>query len=901
MNEELKLCIQEIFERRTSDGAVIDITKLVLLWDSLETSEGFFEVQQGPYPAGHGKKHIEQVLKNLTVLLKGFELPQFNKNQLSELFAATMIHDIGMIKTLQKGAYAIKARESHAEYRVIYNLSYNSLRRVGFDDNEINRIVTIASAHAGDNKESSEEKIENVKRIMIIPGKSHLFKSVALLRLSDYCDIGRERLIKPVDKIKWNKVQIEHLKKHLLISKTMDHNRITFETPPIALQVDIPLLEQFSILRTVHEEAKDHIGLLKESQPDQALWEVTPLDEEMFGQIYPRSKGLFTEQLKRAMKDWKKNGNGAAMPVHITGHSLYARFVADAEGLNRYFLDGLSSPEKNSINMKCLLIDPSVENQQVCEVYDAQRGSQDPKEKERSILPSYNEDWVINTSANADNKENDNSLGDINRSLKTLSVWKNKVRGGSSLEVRLTTRLMYSSVMRLGNRIIVTPYRKGGLFGASLALVLTKRSPLFESYLKEFEGSWESAMETRLAVHKYGDPLSAGNPLIRRLHNVNQATKIPPLDYERFLLTGHADRIQKIIDGGIPIPPLEVEIQPSEECDFKCVHCIGRHLSPKHEEASILRDYDLQSLLEYNVDGFIIERFRISGLFGDPLSKSARETTLNFIKSVKECNIKSEEENRDAEKRKVILLTNGLALGEENVQAAMNDVACLHVSLDAGTKDTFAILKRYDARFYDNILNNVRNLCDKKRNNELTAQIGLGFVITQQNAHEVRKMIKVGERLAVDFVRFKADLRGPNSISWRTWREAEKMIQKEIAEERDMDIILTNVASYHYRAPVTDQCWVQRLTCTVGPDGCVYPCDHLTACDKSVSLGNLREKTFKEIWEKSVWPNGKRLKECSVCPPFNWRTNRLLDEINVLSTCYTSDTVKARFLDNLQG
>jgi MoaA/NifB/PqqE/SkfB family radical SAM enzyme len=432
--------------------------------------------------------------------------------------------------------------------------------------------------------------------------------------------------------------------------------------------------------------------------------------------------------------------------------------------------------------------------------------------------------------------------------------------------------------------------------------VLTKRSPLFAGYEKEFDDIWKSSMETRIAVHKYPDPDSAENPLIRRLHLVDYETKITPLDYERFLLTAHADRIQKIIDGTECIPPLEVEIQPSVKCGLKCVHCIGRHLSPKHEEAETrILNCDLQNLLDYKVNGWKIERFRLSGLCGDPLSDSAKEFTLNFIRQVKEAN------HKDHGKRKVILLTNGLALGDKNVRAAMNNLDCLHVSLDAGTSKTFASLKGCDPRLYDTIKENVRKLCQNKRRNNLDVKIGLGFVITQQNAHEVEKLIDVGKNdLKVDFVRFKADIRGPHAISWRAWREAEKriqeakkLIQENSANKQDMDIILTSVASYHYRAPVTDQCWVQRLACTVGPDGCVYPCDHLTACDKSVSLGNLGKEKFKDIWKTEGWRNGKRLKECSICPPFSWRANRLLEEVNVLTADYGSSDVKRYFLDKL--
>lgn len=550
------------------------------------------------------------------------------------------------------------------------------------------------------------------------------------------------------------------------------------------------------------------------------------------------------------------------------GHSLYGRFVKDEEGLNELIKKHLS---QSKINLRALVLDPGIENQQMCEVFEAQLGT--PEEKGRAILPLYDDKGKIKVQ---DEKGNPlEGKGDIVESLNALEAWGREIVGNASLEVRTTSRLMYMSIARFGNSIIITPYRKKGLFKESVALVFKEEAPLYDAYREVFDDIWKSCFETTIKLYKYPRH-DQSNPVKHFLPKQQTRREKPNLlsfDYERFLLEKHIERIKAVFDNlesteKKPIPPFEIEIQPSEECTLHCVHCIGKHLSQRRGNPTMLKN-DLSSLLDYQVGGWKVERFRISGLLGDPLSDSIRHVTLDFLKKAKEVG------------REVIILTNGAALKEESVQREILQADYIHVSLDAASRKTFFNLKGEDC--FDIIKESITELCNNIRlKKSLLTKLGLGFVVTQGNAHEVTDAIDLAKEVGSHFIRFKPDIRGMHAISWRTWKEAEAKIEQYQLKEKSLDIIMTDAGWPHYRMPVVDRCWAQYFYTTVGSDNSVYPCDHLTANGRETALGSLG--IFRDIWENYSANDklGRRQRQCILCPPFGWRLNRLVEQLHVL-------------------
>lgn len=838
---------------------------LEILWNSL--CKNRFLYQEGSYPAGHGKAHIISVIRNLKKFLSSWE-PQFTNAEKATAIASAMIHDINMIPLRSQGSESQKAnniRHDHALIEGIKNLANETLLNSGFNNKtQRDNIIEIASAHAGDSQQTTDEKIRQLEKRESNTGFKNLKKTAVLIQASDFFDIGPDRLTLDVKHQKWDHEQIDHYKKHATVSiNILEDNKCIklWLNKENEIEVDgeilcITPMEKYKIIYMVNKQACNAVDKLNEEF--NTRWRVE-FDTSILGEISPMGKGvdLFTNTLISALKDWPVNGG--PFPVDIMGHSLYGRFVDDEEGLNQKLSDLLQS---SGMDLRLIILDPCVENQQMCEVYDGQRNIK--HEEERSILPLY------------DSIRNINEKGDIHRSLDVLEQWMDNVGFKSSMEYRATTRMMYMSLTRFGNRLIVTPYRQKGLFNDSISIIFKNDgqndSPLFNAYSDVFENIWNDRFETMLMGYKNSsrNHINPVIPLLPDQQDTKHSKEPKPFDYERFFLKKYSNRIKSVFEmihnpeSFQPIPPVEVEIQPSEDCTLSCEHCIGRHINQKKQIIKkTIGNFD--TLLDYKTGGYKIERFRISGLIGDPLSDSVRESTLNFIQKAKE------------QEREVVLLTNGVSLDFTDPRLLMVDY--IHVSLDAATPDTFINLKGVDC--FGTLEKNILDLCHAVKLEHKKTKVGIGFVVTQSNFFEVSKAIDLAKNWGVSFIRFKPDIRGMQAVAWRNWKEAVSQIKKHQQDEKSntgFDIIITDAGSSHHRLPVVDRCWSQYFYSTIGPDNRIYPCDHLTTTQAAV-IGDSHQ--FTAEWEKGIKNNtiGRRHRQCVLCPPLSWRLNRLISQL----------------------
>lgn len=852
--------------------------KLSKLWDEL--SKDKFLYQTGPYPADHGKNHILNVLN----FLKGFLTSCDNPGLLSSqnkvaVIAAAMIHDIPMIHMRPTGASgkaADEARGGHADEDTLREMIEPLLIDVRFTAVERGAIVLIASCHANDRFKSLEWKMKKLEKEKDKFIGYNLEDMAVLLQVADFLDMGQDRLTGDVENQAWDDKQIEHYKKHLVARIVMDRDNRQIA---ISLQsvntggcwerrFKIPPMERYQIIYMIIEEAEKAIKNLNKIS-HLLKWNLV-YDKNMLCKITPVGArvGLFRDAFEKAYKDWNSPDNDTPFPVWLMGHSLHGRFVKNQENLNPRLKKILGGA---GLDLRILTLDPDVENQQMCEVYDGQCASTD--EKGRAILPLYDKEGNLQSSS-------DGAKGDILSSFKELAAWIKDVGSASTMEVRSTTRLMYMSLTRYGNTLIVTPYRRMGLFNDSIALVFEKDdiidpdSPFYDEYLKAFENIWSDPMETTLKFFKPQKD-SDRNPVDSFLppYPAGGQKNHPAFDYEVFFLDNNKDRIKAAFDQvrepgkhGIA-PPVEVEIQPSASCPLFCTHCIGGHIGRGGRESMGSKEKNFDVLLGVENCGKHVERFRISGLVGDPLCGSSRESTLEFIRKAKE------NQKKTGKDRQIILLTNGVEL-KEAPELVLADY--IHVSLDAATAEIFKELKREN--LFDDIISNLRELRHQIDLKGSRTKWGIGFVITQINAHEVQKAVELANELDADFIRFKPDIRGMQAVHWRNLKEAVAKIRAEQVKGGKTDIIFTETGAHHHRVPSSGICWSQFFYGTVGPDNQLYLCDHQTT-NPLAALGDCRE--FKEIWNKRAEDGdiGRKHPGCLLCPPLAWRLNRMIDQL----------------------
>jgi MoaA/NifB/PqqE/SkfB family radical SAM enzyme len=346
----------------------------------------------------------------------------------------------------------------------------------------------------------------------------------------------------------------------------------------------------------------------------------------------------------------------------------------------------------------------------------------------------------------------------------------------------------------------------------------------------------------------------------------------PPNDYERQLIKNHKERIISILKGDI-IPPYEVEIQPSSNCNLKCEHCFGKALTCKKLENKIgEKEMDIiaDRICDFRINGFQIETVKFCGTTGEPLMNPSVLYGIDLFKKIG---------------KNVIVFTNGLFLDKKYENGTKKEYLDyilnadkLLVSLDCSSEETFKDLKGRGG--FNRIQKSLEKLVNKREQQNSKLSINIGYVIGEKNYHEIVPTTKLMRDIGVDFIGFRVDFTKAEEI-----HKISLKIEEELRKARtyktnkfkinsvysDMEIEKDNAGFNSYGR----KCFNQHFWACVGSNLEAYSCGHRTYHGVE-SYGSLLKKTFEEIWnDKKRRENLKNLPDdyCKYCSPSSVRRN----------------------------
>jgi radical SAM protein with 4Fe4S-binding SPASM domain len=362
---------------------------------------------------------------------------------------------------------------------------------------------------------------------------------------------------------------------------------------------------------------------------------------------------------------------------------------------------------------------------------------------------------------------------------------------------------------------------------------------------------------------------------IEKLNNFLNKTPFP-FNYEQQLLTDYPGLLNKIFSKEI-MPPLHFEFLPTEKCNNNCVWCRGGHRNYMGSQSELSEKAMfgvIDELSNYPVKGIV----RFSGMSGEPLmNKSTLPTIKKGIK----------------QGLNIGLITNGILLNKESYDY-LKGAKYVSVSLDAGTKKTFNLLKGHKNDTFNKILENIQGIVEFKRKNNDAIRLGVSYVIHKLNYKEIVTTTSLIKKIGTDMIQFKVPY-DPSATAFS--KEEIDKIYILLSEAKDMSDnnfqVMIMQTEEEGRAELGGKlsyvdfpkCWAHYLNGVIGADGNVYPCVHYYY-NKGVSgqpLGNIYQQTFSQIWN-----NKERIKKiskinpnenCQFCNRFDSRINRFLNFI----------------------
>ncbi len=159
----------------------------------------------------------------------------------------------------------------------------------------------------------------------------------------------------------------------------------------------------------------------------------------------------------------------------------------------------------------------------------------------------------------------------------------------------------------------------------------------------------------------------------------------------------------------------------------------------------------------------------------------------------------------------------------------------LIVSIDGTTQETYQSY-RIGGKL-DKVIEGTKNVIHwKKQLKAKTPHVIFQFLVVKPNQHQIEDVMALGKEVGVDEVRLKT----AQVYEYEQGNDLIPTIEKYARYKQQKD------GTYTIKNSLLDHCWKLWHACVITWDGLVVPC----CFDKDAThrLGDLKERTFKEIW-----------------------------------------------------
>ena len=214
------------------------------------------------------------------------------------------------------------------------------------------------------------------------------------------------------------------------------------------------------------------------------------------------------------------------------------------------------------------------------------------------------------------------------------------------------------------------------------------------------------------------------------------------------------------------------------------------------------------------------------------------------------------------------IVTNGSALNEQ-IQARLRNLKWIRFSVDAITPETHSKVHRVPPSVFGVVLKHIKEIVYKGFDD---CKVGISFVITKHNYHEIEESAHFYKDLGVNSVRytFTYDPEGEGALTPEETRVAERAMNRaRQLQDEEFKVFGTMRRLEYYSQPNTDFhfCGYQFFTWAIGYEGLVYPCC-IMKYHKGFALGDLRNHSLKEIVysdERKKFVEAFNVQHCKPC------------------------------------
>jgi wyosine [tRNA(Phe)-imidazoG37] synthetase (radical SAM superfamily) len=325
----------------------------------------------------------------------------------------------------------------------------------------------------------------------------------------------------------------------------------------------------------------------------------------------------------------------------------------------------------------------------------------------------------------------------------------------------------------------------------------------------------------------------------------------------------HPWRVSEWLAGKL-IYPIYIEIATSGACNHRCIFCALDYVGYKMRFLD--RDVLARALVEMGQRG--VKSVMFSGE-GEPL---LHKQMGQIVADARGAGLD------------VAITTNATPLTERLSSQILGAITWIKVSINAGSRDTYAFIHRTRPQDFDRVLRNLRGAIRIKRQNNYPCTIGVQMILLPENSHEAVMLAKITRDLGADYIVIKPYSQHPMSLTRRYERISYSQYldladQLEQLSGQGFEVLFRKHTMLkwdqdhrYYRI-----CYALPFWAYIDAAGNLWGCSAWFG-DEGFLYGNIYKESFSGIWE------GERrrasLKMVQAMDITRCRRNCRMDEIN---------------------
>lgn len=313
---------------------------------------------------------------------------------------------------------------------------------------------------------------------------------------------------------------------------------------------------------------------------------------------------------------------------------------------------------------------------------------------------------------------------------------------------------------------------------------------------------------------------------------------MPDLILDGHKLLWHTDRVKAWL-AGERIAPITIDCALTRRCTYRCVYCYGQLQS--NDEKRMTKDVIIRFLDDARDIGVKAISFVSDG-------ESTCSPYLN------DAIIHGKSNGLD-----MALGTNGYKLADEKLEDILPCLTYIRFNISAADPLSYAKIMGAKVDYFHKVYNTILNCVKIKQEKNLKCTIGLQMVLLPQFSQQIIPFAKLGKELGVDYAVIKHcsdDESGKLGVKYEkyfelldTLKKAEAFSDKNYLVKVKWSKILSGGKRKY------SQCFGPPFIMQMSGSGLIAPCGMLfNRKYKKYHIGNICEKSFKEIWQsKRYW------------------------------------------------